>query len=157
MDVRDIVEKKPAFLDFWSLPQEEVAIPAAAADQALPDVVVAGIPANATIERVVAMFKFRSIENTNAAANMLAGAQEIQVRDDSPSAWIDAINLLDDMFGLAAATREGGDVFIGSIDVKATVDGDDTYNFQWDEAVADLASINFNDVQTGLRVYFRRP
>ncbi len=56
---------------------------------------------------------------------------------------------------IAASTREGGDVFIGDIDVKATVDGDDTYNFQIDEAVADLASIEFNDVQVGLRIWFR--
>jgi hypothetical protein len=100
------------------------------------------------------MFKFRMVENTNAGANKLNGAQEIQVRDDTPSAWIDAINLVDDQFSLAATTREGGDVLIGAIDVAATVDGNDTYNFQWDEAVADLDGINFNDVQVGIRIWF---
>jgi hypothetical protein len=141
-------------VDYWSLPQEEVAIPAVAADQALPDVTVAGIPTGATITRVIAMIKFRVVENTNVAANKLSGAQEIQVRDDTPGAWADAINFVDDMFSLAASTREGGDVYIGAIDLSATVVGNDTYNFQWDEALADLAAINLNDVQTGLRIWY---
>ncbi len=150
----DNLNRQVSPLDFWSNPQEELAIPAVAADQALPDIVVS-LPAGAVVVRAVVMFKFRAVENTNAGANKLSGAQEIQIRDDTPSAWIDAINLLDDMFSLAASTREGGDVFIGDIDVSATVDGDDTYNLQWDEAVADLASIQFNDVQVGLRIWYR--
>lgn len=141
-------------IDFWSSPQEEVSVPAVAADQALPDVTVSGLPAGVTIVRVVALFKWRALENTNVAANKLAGAQDIQVRTDAPGAWADAINLLDDMFGIAASTREGGDVIIGALDIKATVTGDDTYNFQWDEAVADVAALNFNDAQTGLRIYY---
>jgi hypothetical protein len=100
------------------------------------------------------MFKYRVIENTNAAVNKLTGAQVIQIRQDSPTAWADAINFLDDQFGMAASTIQGGDVFIGAIDVAVTVDGNDTYNLQWDEAVADQASINFNDVQVGLRIWF---
>ena len=148
------VHATPFCMDFWSNPQEEVSVPAVAADQALPDITVADIPTGATVVRAYVIFKFRAIENTNAAANKLSGAQEIQVRDDTPSTWIDAINFLDDMFGVAASTREGGDVFIGSIDVAATVDGNDTYNFQWDEALADLAALNFNDVQVGLRIWF---
>lgn len=142
-------------LDFWSNPQEEVSVPAVAADQALPDIVVAGIPTGATVVRAVLMFKARMIENTNAAANKLNGAQDIQLRTDAPGAWVDAINFLDDMFGINGTTREGGDVIIGDIDLSATVIGNDTYNTQWDEAIADLASLNFNDVQVGLRVWYR--
>lgn len=141
-------------LDFWSLPQEEVAVTNVAGDKSLPDVVVAGLPAGATIVRAITIFKFRMVQNTNVAANKLDGAQEIQVRDDSPSAWIDAINFVDDMFSLEAEAREGGDAIIGAIDVSATVDGNDTYNFQWDEALADLANINFNDIQVGIRIWF---
>jgi hypothetical protein len=141
-------------MDFWSVPQEEVAITAGAGDKALPDVTIVGLPAGATIVRAFAMFKFRMVENTNVAANKLNAAQEIQVRDDTPSAWIDAINFVDDQFSIAASTREGGDVIIGAINLSATVDGNDTYNFQWDEAVADLANLQFNDVQVGLRIWF---
>ncbi len=141
-------------LDFWSLPQEEVSVPAVAEDLTLPDVVVNGIPAGATIVRAIAMSKFRIVENTNGTPNALSGNQVMQIRDDSPGAWVDAISFADNMFGLAASTREGGDVIIGAINVSGAVDGNDTYNFQWHDAVADLASINFNDVQVGLRIYF---
>lgn len=142
------------FLDFWSTPQALVTIPAVAADQSLPDVTVAELPAGATVVRAVAMFKYRIVANTNAGDNKLNGAQEIQVRTDAPGAWTDGINFVDDQFSIAASTREGGDVAIGAIDIGATVTGNDTYNFQWDEAVADLASLTFADVQTGLRIYF---
>lgn len=146
--------EKVQTLDFWSDPKEEVAITQAAADQALPDIVVA-LPSGATVVKAVLIFKFRIVENTNAAVNKLNGAQEIQIRDDTPSAWLDAINFVDDMFSLAASTREGGDVIIGDIDVKATVDGDDTYNVQWDQATADQDNLQFNDVQVGLRIWYR--
>ena len=146
------IDEQPP-IDFWSLPQEEVSIPAAAADQALPDIVVT-LPNGARVTRAIVMFKYRIVDNINAGANALAGAQEIQIRDDTPSAWIDAINFVDNQFTLAASTRESGDVSIGLIDVSGTVDGSDTYNLQWDEAVADLASINFNDIQVGLRIWY---
>ena len=147
-------------MSFWSLPQEEVAIPAVAGTLTLPSVVVADLPAGATIVRAIAMVKFRMVENTNAAANKLNGAtvagtsQVIQVRDDTPGTWRDAISFVDDQFGLAATTREGGDVLIGSIDIAVEVDGDDTYNFRYLLARADLASLNWNDVQTGLRIWY---
>jgi len=136
-------------MDFWSVPQEEVAIPAGAADQPLPSVVVADLPPDATIVRAIAMFKFRIVENSNGAANKLAGAQEIQIAGS-----VDAINFVADQFSIAATTREGGDVIIGAIDIATTVTGNDTYAFHWDEAVADAASLLFNDVQVGLRIWY---
>ena len=106
------------------------------------------------------MFKFRMIGNTNAAANKLNGgtvastSQVIQARDDTPGAWIDAINFVDDQFGLAAQVREGGDVCIGSIDISGIVDGNDGYEFRWLLGKADLDFISFNDVQIGIRVWY---
>jgi len=148
-------------MDFWSEPQEEVSVPAVAGTQAMPNVTVADLPENAVVVRAIAMTKFRMIENTNAGANNLDGAtvpatsQVLQVRDDTPGTWRDAIKFVDNQFGLAATTREGGDVLIGSEDIAVEVDGNDIYNFQWLLAKADLASINLNDLQTGLRVWFR--
>lgn len=141
-------------MDFWSVPQEEVALTNVAGDKSLPDVVVDSLPAGCTVEKAIAMFMFRMEEDDSGGANKLDGAQEIQVRDDSPSAWTDAINFVDDQFGIAADTREGGICVIGAIDVSGTVDGNDTYNFQWDEAVADADALRFNDVQVGLRIWF---
>ncbi|GAI26585.1 unnamed protein product, partial [marine sediment metagenome] len=43
---------------------------------------------------------------------------------------------------------------IGTIDVAVEVDGNDTYEFQYLLAKADLASINWNDLQTGIRILY---
>lgn len=147
-------------MDFWSAPQEEIIIPAVAGTLTLPTVTVADLPAGATITRAIAMVKFRIIENTNAGANKLDGAtvaatsQVIQVRDDTPGTWRDAITFVDDQFGIAASTREGGDVLIGNTDIAVEVDANDGYNFQYLLAKADLLGINWNDLQVGLRVWF---
>jgi len=118
----------------------------------LPAVVVAGLPAGATVVQATAMFKFRMLGNAGAA-NKLTGDQQIQIQK-AAGALTDAISLVADQFGIAAATREGGDVVIGNINVAATVDEDETYNFLWDEAVADVALLTFYDLQMGLKIWY---
>ena len=141
-------------IDFWSDLEDVIDLPAIAADTALPSVVVSGLPTSLTIDRVVAVLKVRAIENTNVGgANGIDGAQNIQVRKGA-GAWVNAINLPDNQWLVAASTRESGDVLIGDNDLKATVDGDGTYGFQFDEALVDLASLRLNDVIVGLRFYF---
>lgn len=157
-----IADKLLFSMDFWSAPQEEVAIPAvgAAATLTLPTVTIVDLPAGATIVRAIAMLKCRMIENTNVAANKLSGAtvadtsQVIQVRDDTPGTWRDAIKFADDQFGMAASTREGGDVLIGDTDIAVEVDANDGYNFQYLLAAADVAALNLNDVAVGLRIWY---
>jgi len=150
-------------VDFWSEPAEEVQVNAAGVTVTLPSVIIDGIPAGAAVIRAIAMLKFRMVENTNAAANKLNGAtvpessQVIQVRDDTPGAWIDAIDFADDQFSLEGQTREGGDVCIGSKDISGVIDGNDNYEFRWLLAKADLDFINFNDVQMGIRVWYAAP
>ncbi|MBL7166967.1 MAG: hypothetical protein ISS55_10900 [Dehalococcoidales bacterium] len=150
-------------MDFWSEPLEEARINAAGITVSLPTVTIGGLPGGAVILRAIAMFKFRMVENTNAAANKLNGgtvaetSQVIQVRDDTPGAWIDAINFIDDQVGLDGETREGGDVCIGSIDISSIVDGNDGYEFRWLLGRADLDFISFNDVQVGIRAWYSVP
>ena len=150
-------------MDFWSDSLEEARINAAGITVSLPTVTIDGLPGGAVILRAIAMFKFRMVENTNTAANKLNGgtvantSQVIQARDDTPGAWIDAINFVDDQVGLDGETREGGDVCIGSIDISSIVDGNDGYEFQWLLGKADLDFINFNDVQIGIRVWYSVP
>jgi len=150
-------------MDFWSDSLEEARINAAGVSVSLPGVTIDSIPAGATILRAIAMFKFRMVENTNTAANKLNGgtvantSQVIQARDDTPGAWIDAINFVDDQVGLDGETREGGDVCIGSIDISSIVDGNDGYELQWLLGRADLDFINFNDVQVGIRAWYSVP
>ena len=154
-DLNSIIANKVSFMDFWSATDDVIDLPAVAADTAFPSVTIVGIPAGATWLRVIAMLKIRMLENTNAGgANALVGAQDIQVKETAAGTFTDAINLVDNQWTVAASTREGGDVVLGNIDVKAEVDGNDTYDFQLDEAVVDLANLRLNGVQTGLRVYF---
>ena len=148
------VPKSRTMMAFWSDLDDVIDLPALAADTALPSVVVSGLPTGLTLERVDVILKVRAIENTNAGGpNAINGAQNIQVRK-AAGAWVNAINLPDNLWTVALSTRESGDVLIGDNDVKATVDGDGTYNFQFDEALVDLASLRLNDVMVGLRFFF---
>lgn len=137
----------------WFSPSQiSVTVTAAAPNLALPSVVLPNIAG--TIVAVYAGFKFRMVENTNAGANKLDTTQYIQVQK-AAGALTNCIQLVDDQFGVAATTREGGDCIIGNIEVAATVDVfNATYNFQWTAADADLASLVFNDVQTFLIVSY---
>lgn len=143
-------------LVFWSDVQASVTITTTAGDLSLPDVVVSGIPSGAVITRVIALFKFRQIEDSSGSANELeAGCTPaIQVRDDSPGCWEDAINLVDATLVVAANAIAPGDVLIGDNDVSGTVVGDDTYNFQIDQADAVGSNLLLRDVQTGLKVEY---
>ena len=147
-------------MDFWSDPQEEVQLAAIAASPVFtPTVTVADLPGDAAIVRAAAMFKFRMVENTYAGVNSLDGAtnpdtsQVIQIKE-AAGAYIDAINFVNLQFSLAEATREGGDVLIGSENIVGEVDVNGVYTFRWllGKAVADF--INFNDVQVGLRIWY---
>lgn len=141
-------------MDFWSDVDDVIDLPAVAADTALPSVVVSGVPSHAKLERVVALLKVRAIENTNAGGtNGINGAQNIQVQKGAGT-LATAINLADNQWLVAASAREAGDILVGDNDVKATVDGDGTYNFQFTSALVDLASLRLNDVLVGLRFYF---
>jgi flagellin-like hook-associated protein FlgL len=150
-------------MDFWSAPQEAAQIDGAGVTVSLPAVMIEGLPDGATILRAVAMLKFRMVENTNAAANGLDGetvagtSQVIQVRDDTPGAWGNAIAFVDGQFSLKGEVRESGDVCIGSINIDSIVVVNDIYEFQWLLGKADQDFINFNDIQTGIRVWYSVP
>ncbi|MBA7656756.1 hypothetical protein ES703_64683 [subsurface metagenome] len=141
-------------MDFWSDVDDGIDLPVGPTNTALPDIVVSGLPSGITLQRVVAMLKVRAIENTNGGgANAINGAQNIQVRKSGGS-WVPAINLANNQWTVAASTREAGDILVGDNDLKTTVDGDATYNFQFALAAVDLASLRLNDVLVGLRVSF---
>ena len=142
-------------MDFWSIPQTLLTVPAAGAvDQPLPNVVVANLPAGATIVKATVLFKFRMVENTGVA-NALNGDQYIQIQKGGVGGYVNALELVDDMFTLAAAPiREVGDVLIGDLNVVAKVSANDTYNFWWHNAKADVDSLLFDDVQVGIKILY---
>ena len=151
--------------DFWSetVDEAEVEIDAAGETKELPAVTIEKIPTGASVLRAVAMFKFRMLGNTNTSANRLNGgtvpetSQVIQVRDDTPGAWGDAINFVDSQYAIEGETREGGDVCFGTIDVSNIVDGNGVYEFQWLLARPLLNYLLFCDVQMGVRVWYSVP
>ena len=156
-DIETSIGRALYSMDFWSNPVEEKAVTAAQVTAAVgAAVVVADLPAGATITRAIVMMKFRMVENTNVAANSLdcTAVQPIQVDDSANTGWVSAIDFVDEQFKIAKETREGGDVLIGDNDVAARVDGNDTYDFQWLNAKAHLANIQFNDIQMGLRIWY---
>ncbi|MBA7468601.1 hypothetical protein ES707_03852 [subsurface metagenome] len=156
-DIHDDLGKALFSMDFWSDPQEEVVVTDSQSTPGLPSVTVGDLPTNATIVRAIAMFKFRMVENTNAAENSLdhTEAQPIQVQEPANGeAYTDAINMVDEQFKIATTTREGGDVLIGSIDIGTKVTANEAYSFRWLNAKAHLGNLQFNDVQTGLRIWY---
>ena len=156
-DMQPRIPRITCHMDFWSDIKEEIQI--GAGDEggviAMGDVVVADIPAGATITRVIAMFLCRAIENTNASGNAVDVATgHIEVKETAAGAYQTAINIPDNAFGVAASTREMGTVMIGDNDISGEVDANDTYTFELDDIGTDQDFLNLNDCQWGLRVYF---
>lgn len=146
---------QPQFRDFWSDMLVLVTITNLSTQIALNDVVVAGLPDGFTIDRVVAMLKIRSVEDSSGVLNRLTtvGGETPAVQVQR-AAYIDGINLQDDQWEVAASSRDSGDVQVGDIDVQAQVDQNATINFRLDDVRADGNNLLLHDVQTGLRVYY---
>jgi len=142
-------------MDFYGLPQRLVTVDDVVGDIALPDIVVADLPDESTVVRAIGIILFRKVTNNNAGANALDGAQELQIRDNAPGAWTDLLNFVDDMFTFTVAEESNGHVVFGVIDVSGVVVGNGTYNVQWAQALADAASLLFEEVQVGLRIWYR--
>ena len=141
---------------FSSDAQATVVVNAVAADVSLPDVVIpAGALTGKTIDRVVMAVSWRKSVESSSLANAVNVAQNLQVRDDSPSAWADAINLADNALAHDADETGPGFMLVGDTDVSGTVDGEDTYETQWENADVDGASLTFHDFQSHLIVYFK--
>ena len=157
--VSEDVKRDISPLDFWSDIDDVIDLQhdLGAQDTDLPNVVVSGLPDGIELVRVVAVLKVRAIENTSASgANAISGAQVIQVRK-SAGTWVTAINLPNNLWTVAASTRESGDVLVGDNDVKSEVDGDGTYNLRFHDALVDYDNLRLNDVMIGLRFYYKTP
>lgn len=146
---------------FTSAPQASAVLPAtgAAADVALPDVTVAGIPSGATIAFAYCFVLWRMTHNENAALNKTSGAQNLQVRADTPGAYATFCVVPDNSLfcgpgGTSPTGDNPGGLYRGELDVKATIVGNDTYNFKWASAGCDVADITLYDIQTGIVIAY---
>lgn len=156
------IQRKPVSRDWWSVITPVATITGTSTAKALPEVTIPGsggnrLPAGATIQGAIAMVKFRKIKNTHATkTNALSHVQHLQVRDDGGGGWHNALTLPAGLLDIATATIEGGDLWIGSIDLSSTgyVDAADTYEFRIDEAHAEQTNLELRGIQSGIRVYY---
>jgi hypothetical protein len=101
------------------------------------------------------LLKFRILENTNANLNSLNGAQNIQVRKQVDGSWLTGIALAGGEMAIPASIRETGDVLLGIHDIASQIPAEGgQLEFRWADARAAQDSLNFNDVQMGVRVWY---
>jgi len=168
-DLEDILGRKYPFLDFWSAPPGDgdaakITVKGAAADLDFPSVVVEGLPATATLKRVVVILTIRAILDTSTADNYIDQASKTLRVKKSTGAWAtdDVVGITFDLNSLycVASTKEAGPAIIGSHDVKGEVDEDATYNFRSVQTIrADAISakaddLELYDVQVGIRAFY---
>jgi len=143
---------------FSSLVDDVINLTAAASDDDLPNVVLPNIAGK--IKEVYVELKARMMENTNAGGTNGINGAALKVRiKKSTGAWgvddVVAIDLTDNMWLLAASTREGGDVVKGENDVASEVDSfNATYNLRFEDNQVDLDNLRLNDVQVFLVVTY---
>ena len=125
-------------------------LPAVAASLVLPSVTIATLPAGITIGAVFAAIAWRKQVDSSAVLNALNGNQQVRVRSDAPGTFRDAITMSNNALETVASATEGGMMLFGDSDISVEVVGVDTYEFQWQLALVDGASLTLHDVQTYL-------
>jgi len=163
-DIADIKAVNVSMMQFESATEAIIVIPAIGADLPFPSVVVAGIPATATILRVDMFLLVGALFDTSGAENQVkVGTTDQLFVKDSGDGWGDSIACLNfDALSLQvdANAYRGGTPIMGAIDIKAVVDGDGTYNFQSDETTktkgveATGGTLELLDVSVHIRVWF---
>jgi len=144
-----------SWLDLWSSYSTQVQLTTITGDKILPSITIAGLPPGVAIIRAIMIFKYRTIENTNAAVNGVSGAQNLQAEKAVGGSWVTGIALGGGECSVPASTRETGDVMMGTDDVSAQLPANGAVmNFKWASGRATQNNLNFNDVQIGLRVWF---
>lgn len=166
------VKNPPAgthFLDFWSDVLPLVTLTTTPADYTLNNVVVDPFDTNLAAEPVrgsgyaqaIAMLKIRSIEDTSGVLNRVSTAgpstPALQLTRAPQVAFVDAIDLIDDMWEVGANLVAGGDVVLG--DKNNQLAGsfiiDQDYNFRLQDIRVDGNNLLLRDVQTGIRLLWR--
>lgn len=136
---------------FKSEPQVSLIATAPAGDLSCPSIVVAGLPTGFTVTHAFLSIKWSKIVNGNGAANALSGTQYIQLKLSSGS-YTNAIKIVDGLYPVAGSAEGESDVLWGDINLATTVTGNGTYEIQWTQALAALASLTFKNVQFFLEI-----
>jgi hypothetical protein len=100
------------------------------------------------------MLKFRKLGDSSGNDNGVNGAQNIQASGDGGTTWVTGIALGGDEFSCPASALETGDVMMGTDDIKSQVPANGaSMQFQWTDALAMELSLDFYDIQVGLRIW----
>jgi len=148
---------KVSSMEFWSVANAALDLPAVAANVNCSNIVVSDLPAGATVIKALGALQFRAVENPNAGGNNgIKGAQNIRISDDDWASSEAFLLLVDDQFLLDASTKEGGGIFTAddASDCKATVTGNGTYKVRFEDALVDFATLTFHDLKVGLKIWF---
>jgi hypothetical protein len=155
-EIENVIGRLGSSIDLWSPYLSQIQLTSVAGDKLLPSITIADLPSGATVIRAVMMLKYRMIENTNAAINRLDGDQNLQAEKAIDGEWITGIALGGELCYVPASTRESGDVMIGTEDIQFQVPANSgVMDFKWTGAKSTQDSLNFNDVQVGLRIWFK--
>lgn len=141
-------------LVFASAVQATLVLPAAAASLVLPNVVISALPTGITIDRVIAAIAWRKQVDSSSVINAINNAQQVQVRTDAPGTFRDSITIANNSLETAANATEGGLMLLGDSDISVEVTEADTYEFQWQNAQVDGASLTLHDLQTYLIIEY---
>jgi len=145
-------------MDFWSIPDDQIVLTTTATDDhALPSVVVAGLPTGVTLLRVRAFLMIGLFRDTSTADNAVNGATGLQVDADvAYGSLVAAITIPDNSWKVDVSTSpdRGGELIMGTIDVKAEVTGNGTYYARLENIAVDGNNMMLEDVSWGLRIDF---
>lgn len=147
-----------SMMEFWGDVNPIITLTTATSNVNLPDVVVASIPANSTILRVVGVIRMRALNNTNASVSAINGAAVINIKKSTGAWGVDDVALIDipdNIWSVAASTKEGGMTIEGDNDSSSKVNANATYNLRFNGNVfVDGNNMELIDVNVGLKVYF---
>lgn len=166
------VKNPPAgthFIDFWSDVLPVVTLTTTPANYTLNNVVLDPFNTDLAAQPVrgsgypqaIAMLKIRSIEDTSGVLNRVSTAgpstPALQLTRAPQVSFVDAIDLIDDMWEVGANLVAGGDVVLGDKNnqLAASFSTDQDYNFRLQDIRADGNNLLLRDVQTGIRLLWR--
>lgn len=145
-------------MSFLSPQDDLITITNGAQSLNLPNLVIADIPANASIVRVIAFLKVGSLIDTSGANNAINNANTDMTVDADPAygSTVTAINIPNSswLVTFAISQGRGGDVIVGDQDVAAEITGNGTFYARLENAQADGNNLILEDVQWGVKVYF---
>jgi len=147
-----------SMMEFWGDVDDIITLTTGTTNMDLPNVVIADIPSNTTITRVVGIIRIRALNDTSGATNAINGAAIIKVKKNA-GAWatddVDLITIPNNIWSTAASTKEGGMTITGSFDAASEVDENATYNLRFNGNIfVDGNNLQLIDVNVGLQVYF---